>query len=98
MKSMLGVALLCLASSAMASNWVNLPSSSGGGFTSTSYNKQSLKRHGTRVDVWISRTWPNTVQLENVFFDTVLDHWQFDCHLIAGWRRLSVPSAIEGTI
>lgn len=74
--------LLCLASKADASNWIPLPPSPGGGFYSSAYDKRSLKRHGSVVQIWVRRNYPSPTKFNTsppIMVDATLDHWTIDC-------------------
>lgn len=78
MRKLLGVTLLCLASSAMASDWVKLPVVKDGPPVS-SYDRESLKKRGTTVEFWIKTSWHEPREFSNIAYDSIEAQWQIDC-------------------
>jgi hypothetical protein len=74
-----GVALLLVVSNAMASNWISLPLLPNSQFSSASYDRQSLKKRGSKVVFWMARSYPGVATLGDFQFDKVVDRWTIDC-------------------
>jgi hypothetical protein len=77
MKRLMGVALLCVASSAMAADWQPILSGPNGELL---YHVPTVKRRGDLVTFWEKTVFNNLQQLPlGGFYDTMFAHRTIDC-------------------